>query len=283
MHINSCEDTVLTEKERNIEKINEFIGLVKKSNLFTIFIEGADDLFFYEPLEIICEKAPKTIEITPVGGREIALGIFNGLKDTQYINKVIFIVDKDTWVHLGKPKEFDHVRLICTAGYSIENDVFIDRNLVSLMQTLGVYTEFDNCLKAYLQWYALAIQRIINDTTLKGDSIDIHPNMYFKENLKDTLILLREHETFPTELSEEIYSDFLIKLRGKNLFYLFEWCVNNRFEKKKHISDTDDKSRQKRLPSYNTKLIMEETTRTLRKENLNRIFDTAENFAMQGF
>ncbi|WP_312105905.1 hypothetical protein [Acinetobacter venetianus] len=267
------------------EKIQEFASLIEKSNYFTFIIEGGEDYTVYEPLESFCDSAPKMVDILPVNGRSIALGVFNKLKDTPYIKKVAFIVDQDTWVHIGKPAEYNHERIICTTGYSIENDIFIDRKLTCLMKSFDVYTDFESYLTEYLRWYVLAIERVINDTVIKGDSLDIHPNQYFKQNKKDELILLRENEVFSECRFKEIFNDFAVKLRGKNLLDLFDWSVNNRIEKKKDspIPNGSKQAKSKKMPPYNSKLIMEETPRTLRGENLNRIFDTAQSFAMQGF
>lgn len=261
------DDIPLTEDEKDNEKINEFIAMVKNSNLFTIFIEGSDDVVFYEPLEALCEEAPKTIDITPVGGRKIALGIFNGLKDTQYINKVVFIVDMDTWVYLGKPAEYLHERLISTFGYSIENDIYIDFDFCQFMKSLRVYGDFIGNLENYLDWYVIAIKRVLEDTVISGDTLDIHPKDFFDNNRKENLTILRASEEVDTELLNSLKLNFKQTLRGKNLLNLALYVVN----KKPNSS------------RYTNKSIAQLAVHNKRGPNLNRIFENAKDFAMQGF
>lgn len=267
MHNDICDDIPLTEDEENSEKINEFIAMVKNSDLFTVFIEGSDDVVFYEPLELLCDDAPKTIDIRPVGGRKIALGIFNGLKGTSYINKVVFIVDKDTWVHIGKPLEYEHNRLICTFGYSIENDIYIDFDFCHFMKSLKVYDKFLENLEAYLSWYVLAIKRVLDNTVIEGDTLDIHPIDFFINNKKTELVVLRENETIDTELLSDIKDNFGEKLRGKNLMNLALYIVNNKPKSSK----------------YTLKSIAQIAVHNSRKEKLSEIFETAKAFADEGF
>ncbi|RYL25928.1 DUF4435 domain-containing protein [Acinetobacter piscicola] len=277
-----------SEDEDNQEKIQEYISLIEKTSLFTIFIEGKDDVLVYEPIEDLCEGlTPQTVDIQSVGGRKIALGIFDGLKGTNDLNKVVFIVDKDTWVHTGIPSEYNHERIICTTGYSIENDIFIDRKLIDLMKSVKVYHSFQSSLNEYLKWYVLAIERVMKDTVVEGDKLDVTAQEYFKQNKKAELILLRENEIFSNERFNEILQSYHLKLRGKNLFYLFDWSVNNRYEKLEEGTESTppltQSKKTKKKPTYNTKTILEETPRTLRGENLNRIFESTINIAKQGF
>lgn len=276
MYNKICEDVGLhdneekekeKEKEKELEIINEFIAMVKNTDLFTVFIEGSDDVIFYEPLESICDDAPKTIDIRPVGGRNIVLGVFQGLKDTPFINKVVFIVDKDTWIHVGKPHEFEHARLICTSGYSIENDIYMDFDFCNFMISLKVYNDFLEKLEEYISWYAIAIKRVIDDTVLKGDTLNIHPIDFFKNNKKDSLIVLRENESVDIDLLNDIKENFKLKLRGKNLMNLALYVVNSK----------PNSSR------YTTKSIAQISVHNGRKDNLNIIFDAAKSFAMNGF
>lgn len=259
---------VTLQSEEDIEQdyINAFADQFSKSPYFTIVVEGDDDSFIFRQLEDICEDAPRIVDVIAVNGRNVALGVFNKLKNSDHIAKVLFIVDQDTWIHTGIPQEYQHSHIICTNGYSIENDIYLDRKLSDLMIALNVYDNFRQYLNETLEWYVLAINRILLDTVKKGDTLDIHPNAYFKKNLKKDLIILREHETFNTELLEDLTTNYSLKLRGKNLLNLAMWTLNGRI-------DASHK--------YNLKTLIEETVYTMRGENLNRIFNNAKNIAMQ--
>lgn len=132
----------MSEVVNEHEKIEAFAAQIEHSDLYTIVIEGKDDLLVYNEFEDIYEDPDCLVSVLPVGGRNTVLGIFNRLKDTPHINKTIFIVDKDTWVITGIDSNYQHNRIICTHGYSFENDIFIDGNLENdMVKKIKRYSE----------------------------------------------------------------------------------------------------------------------------------------------
>ena len=109
--------------------IDGYVAQIEDSSLLTIVIEGIDDLAVYTEFEEIYGLNEPLVSVLPVGGRNTVLGIFKKLKNSEHLNKTIFIVDKDQWVIKGIDQEYIHDRVICTHGYSFENDIFIDGNL----------------------------------------------------------------------------------------------------------------------------------------------------------
>ena len=122
-----------------------------------IVVEGVDDIVVYRNLITLYRS--KGIKVLPAGGRDKVLDVFKGLNETPHLDKAIFIVDQDSWIFSGIPSEYQHHRIICTAGYSIENDVYLDKQLETLMQGTGVYALFQTDLQVYLKWFSLAITR----------------------------------------------------------------------------------------------------------------------------
>ncbi len=139
--------------------IDGFVAQIEDSDLLTIIIEGKDDLAVYNEFEDIYGLSEPLVSVLPVGGRNTALGIFRKLKNTEHLNKTIFIVDKDQWVIKGIEEEYIHDRIICTHGYSFENDIFIDGNLENDLKSKNPLV-FDNELPILLKWYALEVDRI---------------------------------------------------------------------------------------------------------------------------
>jgi len=95
-----------------------------------VVVEGVDDIVVYRNL--ITLYRAKGIKVLPAGGRDKVLEVFDNLSQNSHINKAIFIVDQDSWVFSGIPSEYQHERIICTGGYSIENDVYLDKQLEDL-------------------------------------------------------------------------------------------------------------------------------------------------------
>ncbi|MDL5037323.1 hypothetical protein QRD40_13285 [Comamonas sp. Y6] len=193
--------------------VDEAIAVIKKSFLPTVVIEGLDDVIVYRKVEDIGDGF---ISLLPVGGRDNVLSIYD--RRDEFIDKsVAFIADKDLWVLTGIPSNYQSRNLIFTDGYSIENDVFRDVNVLNLM-TNAEKESFGKELERFLKWFSIALSRNLN-----GDcsELKIHPNQVLDDdNEFDRMIRLNDNEIFPNELHDEILRDYSVKLRGKSLFAL---------------------------------------------------------------
>lgn len=227
-----------------------------------IVVEGVDDIVVYRCL--ISSNLGKNISVLSAGGRDKVLEVFTNLKNTPGINNSIFIIDQDSWIFSGIPKDFQHPRIIYTSGYSIENDIYIDKQLEALMQGTGVYSSFKDCLATYLKWFALAITRFCTNANADSEKLKVHPDNFFQSQTTiDTLCALKEGEVFPQELYDDLLLNYALKFRGKCLLPLAVQSLGKR-----------DKGAK-----YNTNTIMEEAAITGRGVYLNRIFSEVERLA----
>jgi hypothetical protein len=194
--------------------VDEIIAALKKSSLPTIVVEGGDDIIVYRRLEE--RLAAIGISVFPAGGRPGLLAIFNRRAEIGDSIRVAFIADKDTWMYTGVPEEYQKNSLVLTAGYSIENDVFVDGKLLSLL-TATEATAFRKDLSEFVRWYALALSRHLNDAS---ESIAHHPSRILDAGALETLCAPRNAEQFPQGLYDDILQNFEEKLRGKSLMAL---------------------------------------------------------------
>lgn len=186
-------------------------------------IEGKDDLLVYREFEAIYDELNCFVSVLPVGGRNTALGIFKKLKNTSHINRTIFIVDQDEWIIKGKDPVYNHDRIICTHGYSFENDIFIDGNLENDMQTKNPIV-FNNELPIVLQWYALEMSRILSSKPTAN--LKMHIDNLF--NQASIYTVPQSGEIFPTPLFSRLQSEYPHLLRGKTLLQFYIRVMNNR-------------------------------------------------------
>ncbi len=203
--------------------IDGFVAQIEDSGLLTIVIEGKDDLAVYNEFEDIYGLSEPLVSVLPVGGRNTALGIFKKLKNTEHINKTIFIVDKDQWVIKGIEEEYIHNRIIFTHGYSFENDIFIDGNLENDLKSKNL-SVFNNELPILLKWYALEVDRIQNNRNTYN--LKAHIDNIFNQEANFTTPL--EGETFPTETYEKLLIEYPQLLRGKTLLLFYNRVMNKR-------------------------------------------------------
>lgn len=236
--------------------------ITRPSDSIYVVIEGEDDIFVFRPLMTIFKN--KKIIVHSVGGRNNVLSVYNNVKNTPYLKQAIFIVDQDSWIFSGIPKDYQHERIICTSGYSIENDVYIDKKIDSLMHGLDVHSSFESNLRLYLKWFALAITRFCTDNNACGEQLDVHPTAFFKDQHSiNTYHALKNGEVFPQQAYDDLLVNYALKFRGKCLLPLAINALGDRPSN----------------PKYNTKTIMEEAVITGRGVHLNRIFSEVELLA----
>lgn len=244
-------------------KINPFtvpVIVARIKNLATgkiVVVEGVDDIIVYRSLITIFSS--KRIQVLTAGGRDKVLEVFDEVKKLGYLDKAIFIVDQDSWIFSGIPSPYQDPRIIYTSGYSIENDIYVDRNIDNLLIGAGLSTSFNSKLHLFLQWFALAIDRYC----LTGHEIlDVHPDRFFRD--VTGFCALKPGESHPNPTYNDLITQYPLKFRGKSLLPLAVDELNRRKDG---------------YPSYNTKTIMEETAINGRGVHLNRIFSAVDSLA----
>lgn len=219
----------MTTNQNSQDDIAVYVSQIQRSRLFNIIIEGKDDLLVYKEFEKIYEDLNPIVDVLPVGGKHTVLGIFDQLKNTPHINRTIFIVDKDQWVIKGIDSKYSHNRIICTHGYSFENDIFIDGNLENDMRTKNSDV-FNIELPTVLHWYALEMDRIINGNQPQNLAIHID-NLFNQSQIYTTP---QAGEIFPATVLGILQTEYPQLLRGKTLLQFYKRVMNNRvgFDKK---------------------------------------------------
>lgn len=254
---------VLVMSNPTVIPVSVIISTIKNSNSGKyVIVEGVDDIVVYRNL--ITLYSSKGIKIMAAGGRTKVLEVFDALKGTSNLDKAIFIVDQDSWIFNGIPSSYQHPRIIYTSGYSIENDVYLDRQLETLMHGTNVFSPFQNDLRVYLKWFALAITRFCTNDNANSEILDIHPQTFFKCSVTtQNYCNLNSGEIFPQQTYDDLLVNYSLKFRGKCLLPLAIRALGSR----------------QGQPKYNSATIMEETAITGRGIHLNRIFSTVDQLA----
>ena len=246
----------MSSEQENIDVIKAFADQIKDSDLLSIVIEGDDDLLVYNEFEDIYDLNDPMVSVLPVGGRNTVLGIFDLLKDTPHLNKAIFIVDQDTRVINGIDPQYIHERIICTHGYSFENDIFIDGNLKEKM-CLRNNEVYSSELPVLLTWYALELDRLENGKPLKRLRMD--PEHLF--NRVSEFTTPDPDQNLPVEKIQDLKEKYPKLMRGKTLLRFYIRIMNKR----------DGFSK-----AYTTKATIENVCEK-KGENLKRIFNQVDS------
>ncbi len=209
--------------------IDEVMALLKRTFLHTIVVEGSDDIIVYRRFE---ERLSHLgISVLPVGGRRKVLDIFRRRAEVRPGVKLLFIADRDTWIHTGVPDEFEEESLIFTNGYSIENDIYQDGELWRLLHG-SEHERFGKELEGFIEWYALALTRHLADQAIE---IGLHPDHVLGPT-RASLLALESEERYPTPMKEHILENHRTLLRGKSLLALLLRNMNYRGRQPQHSS-----------------------------------------------
>ncbi len=202
----------MTKGNRVILSVDEIIATLKRSKLPTVLVEGDDDIIVYRRLEKLFEN--RMVSVMATGGRNALLKTFERLDEIPHKSSIVFVADLDMWVYTSIPIEYRSEQIIFTDGYSIENDLYRDKNWrdLLLLEEEKIYHEE---LKRFLKWYALSVSRNLSGT---NTPIDTYPGILIDNEDKYTqLTTLEDKENYPDELFETIYKDYAKLTRGHSL------------------------------------------------------------------
>lgn len=201
-------------KDKPMPTVDELVSTIKRSSLPTVVLEGDGDVIALRGMED--EYYDLGLSVMPAGGRNNVLQIFDRRHEFKSKN-VAFIVDQDTWVMDAVPEKYRDARLICTSGYSIENDIYVDGELEKLMSA-GERDTFHEELGIFLTWYALALNRC---NTTGGEEYKTHPNAICDNaSEREKKMTLHSDEAYPEQMRQRLLDDYRRLLRGKSLMAL---------------------------------------------------------------
>jgi hypothetical protein len=199
-----------------VPTVDEVVAVLSRSSLPTVIIEGEDDAIVYRNLED--KYFSLGVSVMPVGGRKNVLQIFERLGEIKTRDKIAFIADKDLWVLTNIPEEYQSDQFVFTDGYSVENDVFRDCRVESVMDG-AERARFLEEVQKFVVWYSLTVKRTLE----KDPDADLK---YFPGRILDDALSYgekvapRDDEIFPAELAKLIGSDYARYIRGKSLMQL---------------------------------------------------------------
>jgi hypothetical protein len=147
----------------------EYIQTLKHSYIPTVITEGDDDYSVFRRIE---EKFSSIgLSLMPVGSKQSVLEIFRHRHEFSQI-QTAFIVDRDIWIFSGIPAEYQDPAIIVTDGYSIENDLYRDGEMESLL-LVEERSKFYRDLYELVQWFSYAVKRFLDGHDIQ---FDVHPD-----------------------------------------------------------------------------------------------------------
>lgn len=194
--------------------INDAIALLERSALPTVLTEGATD---YQVMRRMEKRLSDVgIDFLPLSGKSSVLEVWNGLSNRRKEITIAF-VDLDDWLYIGVPQEFQSNMILCTFGYSIENDIFLDSNLIELCDDEEA-DQFAIDIDLVAEWHARAIEAICQG---QNHPLDIHANQIIA-----AAPVTPQLTDMECDRKEFILSNYGKNLRGKTLFQTLSRQLN---------------------------------------------------------
>lgn len=193
--------------------VDDVIAVLQKTNVPTLISEGKGDVIVLRRLE---DKLSHHGVITlAADGKDKVLEIFDRKSEINNDQPIMFFVDQDIWIHGKIPYNFVDDNLFYTDGYSIENDMFRDGEIINFF-TKDELTVFQNDLNKFLIWYSVALERHLNESTAP---IATNPSIILDSDKSIVDLLdLSDGESCPSKDINDLSENFHKLLRGKSLF-----------------------------------------------------------------
>ncbi|MCP1182095.1 DUF4435 domain-containing protein [Paenibacillus sp. 1781tsa1] len=211
--------------------VDEMIAYLNHSNIPTLLVEGKDDHQIYRWIE---EKlAELDLDILPCGGRNALLALYD---EKHKIKKkdILFFADLDLWLFSGVPIKYKDI--IFTKGYSIENDIYTStkETLESLISQDKI-ADYHKGVSELSKWYSFEVNEYLNS---RPYFLNISPKGVLDNqtyDLSENYIRKKNYTMKNLGLYKDIESNYSVKIRGKNLFDLWEWFVEEKSLKRETI------------------------------------------------
>lgn len=201
---------------------------MQRSRLRSVFIEGKTDAVVFR--DRVFDGANADATVIPLGGRDPLLEVYR--RRAECLKPTVFVADQDLWVYSGRPEEYSG--LVLTDGYSIENDIFRDGNLLRLCNA-DELAVFKREVAVFCEWYSSVLSAKLN-----GAIVDFsrHPNAILDSAGRLTELAKNDiRENGRDRLLEgRIYSDFERLVRGKSLLQLLLRRLSDKARESKYSS-----------------------------------------------
>jgi len=204
---------------------------LKRSSLKTVLVEGTDDVQVYRKIE--SRLGVRNFDILPCGGKNTLLEVFEKKHELDS-TKIMFVADKDSWVFTNVPEEYEEI--FFSKGYCLENDLFEDGSeLILGLLDQEEQDRFFKIIENVSIWFAFEIEEMISkdqpspffDITLLSRAVI--PDR--SNEICDSFLRSRNCNGAKQERVEEIKNEYILKLRGKYLFQIFERLFQERPKK----------------------------------------------------
>lgn len=211
--------------------IDEIVETLKRTSLPTVLCEGIIDLAVLRHVEEASGAVGASF--LECGGKTRILTLFERRQEYPGA-RVCYLVDQDDWIFTGIPARYSDV--LCTWGYSMENDVLDGANIERLL-TAVERRRLDTSLRAVLRWFAFEISKLERGQL---PAVGVHVEQILEKANDELSADFRGRVGFVEPNDEKVRSiaaDYKRMLRGKTLLQLLVRLLSHSTRESKFNSE----------------------------------------------
>ena len=200
-----------------VDEVAELVALLRSSQLPTVVVEDPSDVQIYSRWVERHLFGTYKVDILDAGGRDNLLNLYERRNEFADL-PVVFVANRGMWLFLGTPKDYSDV--VCTQGYSIENDVYAVSGVETLLDPT-ISWEHWLVREAIIRWFAFEVEEardgMLPEVNMSLDTLVPKGNTEVDKTFRD-------HRGFHwpgTQITEEISDEYRFNLPGKLLFEMF--------------------------------------------------------------
>ena len=197
-----------------VDEIGELVVLLRNSQLPTVVVEEPSDVRIYSRWIEQRLFGTYRVDVLHVGGRINLLSLYERRSEFAHL-PVAFVANKGMWSFSETPKPYSDI--ICTQGYSIENDVYAISGVENLLDPART-GEHWLVRESIIRWFAFEVERylagMLPEVNIRLDNLVPKGNTEVEKAFLD-----RRGFHWPgTQITEKISDEYRFNLPGKLLF-----------------------------------------------------------------
>ncbi len=141
------------------------VALLRSSQLPTLIVERDDDVRMYSRWIEQHLFDTYRVDVLPANGKGNLLSLYERRNEFADL-PVVFLANRGIWLFSGIPEGYEDI--ICTQGYSIENDVYLIGGVEKLLDSTRA-SEHWLVRESIIRWFAFEIEKLIRQTFSEGN------------------------------------------------------------------------------------------------------------------
>ncbi len=175
----------IIDEASKVDEVGELVALLRSSQLPTLVVERDDDLRIYSRWIEQRLFGTYRVDVLPANGKDNLLSLYGRRNEFAGL-PVVFVANRGLWLFSGIPEGYEDI--ICTQGYSIENDVYSMGGIEDLLDSTRA-REHWLVQRSIIRWLAFELEvlrrQMPSESNLSLETLISNNNFEIEELISD--------------------------------------------------------------------------------------------------